>query len=103
MMSPKRSRRGIPRLLALRKPRTLLADRRRRKRGKDQVEAVLDLLMGILVDAIKGITDQPHRKREHEFTSLGIVSQASRHACSNGMQFQLRELSFQSQKQAAVR
>src|SRR5713101_1190522 len=73
------------------------------KRGKDQVEAVLDLLMGILVDALKGITDQPHRKREHEFTSLGFVEQASRHACSNGMQFQLRELSFQSQKQATVR
>jgi len=73
------------------------------KGGKDQVKAVLDLLIGILVDALKGVTDQPHRKREHKFTSLGFVEQASRHACSNGMQFQLRELSFESQKQAAVR
>ena len=59
--------------------------------------------MGILVDAINGITDQAHREREGKFTSLGFVEQARGHACSNGMQFQLRELSFQSQEQAAVR
>src|SRR5713101_5294224 len=55
------------------------------KRRKDQVQAVLDLLMGILMHTINGIADKPHRKRKREFTSLGFVEESRRHACSNGM------------------
>src|SRR5260370_27114003 len=60
------------------------------KRRKDQAQAVLDLLIGILVDAIKGITDKPHRERERELTPLRFVVASRRHAGTTYMQFQRR-------------
>ena len=68
------------------------------KGGKDQLQAILDLLMGILVDPINGVTDKAHRQGEGKFASLRFVEESRGHACPNGVQFQLRELSFQSQE-----
>ena len=71
------------------------------KRGEDQVDAIPHFGAGMLRDHAVG-SYQSGRQRESEFTSLRLAQDTGRQPSTNRMQFQLRDLSFQSQQQSSV-
>ena len=66
--------------------------------GKDELEAIMHLLMRILVHTSSGITHEATRQRQSQLAAAGLVQQSGGHARTNGMQFQFGELPFQAKQ-----
>ena len=70
--------------------------------GEDQVEPVLDLLVGMLEHPPQGVADQPDRQRQGQFAAPGLVEEPGGQAGAQGVQLQFGDQALQAQDQSAV-
>src|SRR3954453_1291218 len=70
---------------------------------EDQSDPVLHFLVRIVTHDVGLIAHQTDRKREGQGATLRLVQQTGCEACPDGEQFDLRELAFQTQENAAIR
>ena len=93
---------GQSQVLSVEEPQHLAGRTQPQKGGKNQIQAILNLLMRIFVDVVKGVTHQPDWEREGQFPTSSFVQESGSHACSDGVQLQLGELAFEAQEQASI-
>src|SRR5260221_7736454 len=67
-------------VLSIEKPQHLAGRTQPQKGGKNQVQAILNFLMGIFVDPVKAIAHQSDWKCEAQFPTSRFVEQSSGHA-----------------------
>jgi len=73
-----------------------------KKGGKNQFQALLHFLIGVLNYLFQTVADQPDWQLESQVTSFSFVEQASRHPGTNGMELKLRQLAFESQQHPSI-
>ena len=100
--SPKRSRRGSSRSLVVEERTTWRWRLDLQEGGEDQLEAALDLLVGMLEDAPQGVADQPDRQGQGQFAALGLVEQARPSGGAKGVQLQFGDQALQTEDQPTI-